>query len=149
VQVTCTRCARTADAQPPGLPDDWEGSVNDAVCPGCQYAEWHPRCTSVRAEHGYGERIDVEALKRGEPTTVNVNGLPVLLRSTSELEPLGVGWCDYIDLSVAFLDPSDDWPQEWRCPECGGTTFEGVHADYQASGLKGAGFNGTVEGDED
>lgn len=67
-----------------------------------------------------------------------------MLTSTSELEGLGVGWCDYIDLSMAWIEDAD-WPKEWTCPECGGTDFEGVSRDYQASGLKGAAFTVDVE----
>ena len=48
--------------------------------------------------------------------------------------------CDYIDLSVSWIEDAD-WPKNWRCPECGGTDFEGVHRDYPQSGLKGSRSN--------
>lgn len=110
-----------------------ERTVVEAVCPGCQLAVWHPYCTSVRAEDGHGERIDVTALERGERVVVHAGTLdgedvPVVLSSTSDLEVLGVGWCGRVDLSVSWVDDAE-WPKGWRCPDCGGTDFEGVHAD--------------------
>ena len=134
MKITCTRCRREAEANPPMLPEGWEGSIHEAVCPGCQSAVWHPHCTSIRAESGYGERVDLEALDRGESTTVTVDGMPILLRTRAEAETLGVAWCDYIDLAVSRTDGDDDWPTDWRCTECGGTAFEWVHPDYQGSG---------------
>jgi hypothetical protein len=145
-ELRCSRCGRVPREDEPlvrDLPKEWEGHKFDAVCPGCQYAEWHPHCTAVRVESGYGERLDLEALERGEAVTVTIHGDPVVFRSSSDLTALPVGalgWCDYIDLSVSWIDDADE-PKEWRCASCGGTSFEGVHRDYPASDLKGAAFN--------
>ena len=39
--LRCSRCGRAARGDEPlwpgdGLPRGWEGSINDAICPGCQ-----------------------------------------------------------------------------------------------------------------
>lgn len=153
IPIHCERCGRKATTKNGHLPAKrdadgevewaWEGSVSGAVCPGCQYAEWHPHCTSVRAESGYGERIDFAALRRGEQVIIRIDDMPVVLRSADELDWNDVAYCDYIDPSVSWIDHAD-WPEQWTCPECGGTDFEGVHRDYQASGLKGAAFTADV-----
>jgi len=148
MKVRCLRCGRDGEASPPVPPDGWEGSISEPICPGCQSAEWHPHCTSVRAESGYGQRIDLEALARGESTTVDVDGVPVVLRSTSDAQSLDAAWCDYIDLSIARTDGDADWLTEWRCDACGGTGFEWVHADYMQSGLGGTSFDLRVEEDD-
>ncbi len=152
VEVLCSRCGVTkGETTPPHLPEGWEGWTREPVCPNCQLAEWHPRCTSVRAESGYGQRVDLEALERGESTTLVVDDVPVVLRSTADLESFAreIAWCDHVDLSVSVTDGDDDWPTEWVCSECGGTTFQWVHADYQASGLKGTSFGASVEEPDD
>lgn len=144
--IACSRCGRKDEMNGAFLPDGWEGSALEAVCAGCQYAEWHPHCTSVRVEAGYGDRLDVEALERGEAVTVNIDETPVVIRSVEDLSGLGtgeIGWCDYIDLGISWIDDAD-FPSSWTCPECGGTTFEGVHRDYMASNLKGASFSPEV-----
>ncbi len=146
MKVACSRCGREEETTPDlHLPLNWEGPP--AVCPGCQFAEWHPHCTSVRADFGYGERIDIEALERGEATVVESDGVSVALRSFADVEAMGVGWCDHIDLTISHVDDGGAWPETWTCPECAGTTFEWVHGDYQGSGLKGTTFG--VELDED
>lgn len=108
------------------VPDGWEGAVHNAVCPGCQIAGWHPLCTSLVDRDG--QRVDVEAIPREEWD-----------RNT-------VFRCEYLDLSVSWIE-DDDWPDPWQCPECGGTSFEGVHRDYPRSGLSGAAFE-VQESDE-
>jgi hypothetical protein len=58
---------------------------------------------------------------------------------TDDLLLLGadaLGWCDYIDLSVSWLDDGAE-PRQWRCPSCGGTKFEGVHCAKRISRLRG------------
>jgi hypothetical protein len=149
--VHCARCGREATTEDRAhntlVPDGWEGSKYEAVCPGCQYAEWHPHCTSVCVECGSGDRVDIAALQRGEQVTVEIYGTPVLLRSLDDLKVLPdgeLGWCDYKDLSIAWTD-DEDQPAEWTCPACGGTEFEGVHRDYPASNLKGTTFTTEVE----
>lgn len=147
--VVCERCAKEGRTMSPGPPKGWEGTISKAVCPNCQYAEWHPHCTSVRAECGYGERIDIAALaapEAGQSITIMDHDVPVIVRSFDELHALGVGYCDYIDPSVSWVD-DDDWPKQWTCPECGGSEFEGVHRDYQQSGLKGTSFDVDTEVD--
>jgi hypothetical protein len=167
--IRCDRCGRPAELQLSRgvywLPEGWSGAVGrpasggppqtgDAVCPGCQYAEWHPHCTATRVESGHGARVDIAALKRGEPVTVEIDGAPVVFRSFADLEALeagepgALGWCDYLDLTVSWTDDTEP-PSEWRCPECGSTEFEGVHRDYQASNLKGTTFTAEIEPDDD
>lgn len=153
--ITCFRCGRAPRDDEPlipppvNMPAAWEGPP--AVCPGCQYAEWHPHCTSVRVESGYGARLDLEAIARGETVTVEVDGAPVVFRSLDDVKALPegeIGRCEYIDLDVSWIDDADP-PAEWRCPECGGTQFEGVHRDYQAAGLKYTSFATEIEEDDD
>jgi hypothetical protein len=146
--VRCDRCGKEEPATKMAtgagflLPECWEGSFpHEAVCPGCQFAEWHPHCTSVATRDG--ERVDLEPLGRGEPVTIQLDGVPVRFNSVSEFAPGTLVWCDYVDLSVSYID---DEPTDWRCARCGGTTFEGVHADYQESGPSGATF--TIETEE-
>jgi predicted nucleic-acid-binding Zn-ribbon protein len=142
------------------LPVGWEGTITfpkdgepsvglGPVCPNCQYAEWHPHCTSTRADFGYGERIDTETLQRdGQLVVVGDDGIPVIVRSLEDLQELGVGWCDYIDLAVSWIE-DDDEPKVWTCSKCGGTEFEGVHRDYRQSGLQGASFTTEIDGAEE
>jgi hypothetical protein len=128
--VHCSRCGREGHAAGTGrpwfLPHEWQGTLSEAVCPGCQYAEWHPHCSSLVDVDG--ERVDLSAIPREE-------------RALERLSR-----CEYIDLTVSWIDDAD-WPQAWRCPECGGTGFEGVHRDYQQSGLRGTSF--TIDADTD
>lgn len=147
--IQCARCGRENEIQILGTvaapPEGWEGSIFDAICPGCQFIEWHPHCTSLRAEHGYGDRIDTAALERGESITVkDVDDDLVVVRSFSDLEILGVGRCEYIDYDVRWIDDAG-WPKAWTCSQCGGTEFEGVHPDYTQSGLKGSSFSTDAE----
>ena len=48
--------------------------------------------------------------------------------------------CDYVDLTVSWVEDAD-YPSEWTCMLCGGSTFEGVHRDYPRSGLHPGNFN--------
>jgi hypothetical protein len=92
----------------------------------------------------------MEALERGESVTVTIDGDLVILRSLEDLKALGegeIGWCDYLDREHAYVDEAD-FPTEWTCPECGGTTFEFIHADYPASNLKGTTFRTETEEDD-
>lgn len=62
--IICIGCGRSPhdgeQAQMDGAPPDgWERTILKAVCPGCQFAEWHPYCTSVVDFDG--ERIDPAA----------------------------------------------------------------------------------------
>lgn len=104
-----------------GGPNGWE--TPPLVCPSCQFAEWHPHCTSWLDDEG--NRVSWR----------DENGEPVLAPEIAAMpyeERHGIPWqeCDYIDLTVSWTD-DDECPQAWRCPECGGTAFEGVHRDYQ------------------
>ena len=89
------------------------------VCPGCQYAEWHPLCESLVDFDG--ERLDLHKIPREEIVWSRVSR------------------CEYLDLTVSWIGDEDE-PDSWTCPDCGGTAFIGVHRDYQCSGLKGALF---------
>ena len=119
------------------LPSGREGAVRDqppydaveAVCPSCQYVEWHPHCTSL-LDAMTGERIDA---------AVEWAAMPPEERDYSRLMR-----CEYIDTTVAWTDDDYSPPASWRCPRCGGTTFEAVHRDYLPSGLSSARFS--VEG---
>ncbi|MGZ4185008.1 MAG: hypothetical protein ACXVSF_06445 [Solirubrobacteraceae bacterium] len=124
--IRCDRCGREEMPEGPGLlPPGWEGAVEtlpphhavEAVCPGCQYAAWHPHCTSL---------IDIETGERVDPGAWDA--MPEAERDYSRLAP-----CEYIDTSVAWTD--DDDPPTWRCPSCGGSAFDGVHRDYPPGGL--------------
>jgi len=126
--ISCSRCGREAATtdRPTKLPEGWTGSLYDPVCAGCELVGWHPHCTSpVDAD---GQRVDIASIP------------------PEEWDSSLVMRCEYIDLNVSWVDEAD-WPKKWRCSECGGTEFEGVHRDYQASGLGGASF--TVELKED
>lgn len=147
---TCSRCGR--DARPdemtpaPDLPRGWThgawtGSEVEVVCPNCEYAEWHPHCTSWLDEYGYGRRVGWRDENGEEVVAPEIAAMPREEWHTGAWAP-----CDSLDLSVSWVDQAD-WPKAWRCPQCGGTDFEGVHRDYMLSGLKGAGF--TVELNED
>jgi hypothetical protein len=119
----CTRCGRESESEQPGLlPEGWgHGYWLDArkefevVCDRCQFAEWVPHCTSVTDWDG--DRVDVDALRA----------------SGRDIPEASVKYCDYVDLSLSFSE--DNWPESWTCPQCGGTTFEGVKRDYHKSGL--------------
>ena len=131
--TTCSRCAKS-DPRPfeklcfPEVPagQSWEGTPNDAVCPGCQLAELHPHCTSV-VDISDRERVDFSVMPREE---IDFNRLV---------------YCEHIDLTRCYLLHGDDWPDEWTCPECGGTEFDLVRADYQASGLQPGTLSGEIE----
>lgn len=117
----CERCGREADPGTPliaGLPMGWEGSPRAMVCPGCQYAEWHPHCTSavIVDEAGEYERVD-QAVDWREPR--------------EETDFASVMYCDYVDLSVSWVQDAA-LPLDWTCPRCGGRRFEGVHLTSKA-----------------
>ena len=92
MHVTCTRCAKSSESfDPPAWPEGWEGSVSEAVCPGCQYVEWHPLCEGI-VDFG-GRRVDRNGF---EPRTVKTTSGPLelerpRLRNASEL-----GFCSRI-----------------------------------------------------
>ena len=130
----CSRCRRKealvegGGARPLLLPDGWEGSIAqdgtsfDALCLGCRRAAWHPLCTSIRADHGLGERVDLAALIRASELE------PIRVPWFSRLVQSGVAPCGFVDGSVAWWE-STLRPAGWCCPECGGAHFTGVHAD--------------------
>ena len=129
MKVTCVRCGREAEV--PDLPthvatppEGWEGTIFEPVCPGCQFAEWHPHCTSLIDLDG--ERLNLAVIPR------------------EEVDWNRVTRCEYIDLTIAVVD-GDDWPDTWQCPKCGGTDFEWVHADYMPSGLQPGSFEADAE----
>jgi len=125
IEITCSRCGKPADSdQTQGWPWGWEGTASEAVCPDCQFCTWHPHCLSL---------VDREG-KRVDPS-IDWASMPPAERDYS-----GLSRCEHIDLSVPVLDVERDWPERWTCPRCGGTEFELVHRDYEASGLAGAGF---------
>ena len=139
--IHCDRCGREELPEGPGLlPPGWEGAAQahppygavEAVCPGCQYAEWHPHCLSL-VDAVTGKRVDPE---------VEWAGMPPAERDYSR-----VVRCDLIDTTVAWLD-GDPVPEGWRCPACGGSAFDGVHRDYPTSGFIGARFSAEGEVDE-
>ena len=74
--------------------------------PGCELADWHPHCTSVVDKDG--SLVDIAVFPRDEWV-----GLVV--------------WCGYLDLSLTV--PPEGERLHWRCPQCGGTEYELVHAD--------------------
>jgi hypothetical protein len=132
--------------------------VTDPFCGGCQLHAWHPHCRALRAEFGYSQRIDVEALRRDGSTTVEADDgekVPVLLRSWDDLREVDAGYCDCVDLSVTWTDEehpngTGDMAAGWRtCPECGGADFEGVHGDYVPSGFKRTMFEVGLATDDD
>jgi hypothetical protein len=116
-------------------PRGWEGTVNTAVCPGCQLAEWHPHCTSWLDDYGHGKRVAWRDEGGDDVISSEIAAMPSEEWDTESWAP-----CDYIDHTISWIDEAD-WPKQWRCPECGGTAFEGVHGDYPMSGLKGARFS--------
>jgi hypothetical protein len=63
-RVRCQRCGREGASRLVGamavVPEGWEGTIHDAVCAGCQYAEWHPLCESILTWDG--ERVDRDRL---------------------------------------------------------------------------------------
>lgn len=113
--VSCAWCGRQAETRkfPSGLfalPEGgWSGAVDDAVCPNCQYVEWHPHCTSLIDADG--ARVAIEAIP------------------AEEWDAKLVVRCGCVDLTISWIG-DEDCPESWRCPQCGGTEFEGVHRDY-------------------
>ena len=92
--------------------------------PAASYAEWHPCCTSVLDRDG--ERVDVSALPREEWVGTSLSR------------------CEYVDLTVSWIEDVD-WPEHWQCPECGGTSFEGVHRDYAEADLEGGSVSSEID----
>jgi hypothetical protein len=88
----------------------------------------------------------VEALARGEQVTYRDHDGDLLTARTLDDVRGELGYCDYIDLSISWVDDADS-PKSWTCPECGGTDFEAVHRDYGQAGLKGTSF--TVNTDDE
>lgn len=138
--VRCGRCGKTAPRRFHRgwavVPDGWEGSIDDAVCPACQYVEWHPCCLAP-VDMATGEPWDVAAL---------------IAMPREEVDTSQIRYCECIDYTVAVTDDDEAWPQEWRCPRCGYQhttrfrTFQWVHRDYVPSGLHPGMF--TVESAE-
>jgi hypothetical protein len=122
MQVTCTRCGKAGEpigyAGLVGVPEGWEGSIDDAVCPGCQVPEWHPLCQGLVDFDG--ERVDLNVIPREE---IDWNRL---------------SRCEHLDLTVVWVE-GDEWPAGWCCPECGCTEFGLVHREYPPSGFRGRG----------
>src|SRR5947208_4207597 len=84
MHVTCTRCAKSSESfDPPAWPEGWEGSVSEAVCPGCQYVEWHPLCEGI-VDFG-GRRVDLSVIAR------------------NKIDPNRLSRCEYLDLTVAWI----------------------------------------------
>ena len=143
--VTCVRCRKEGEARGEGntalVPEGWEGTIKEPVCPGCQLAEWHPLCESVVDEDGrrVGARVGYEFVYESW-----IEAMPPEERSGSEGD---WRWCEHLDLSLSYLDPATA-PAEWTCAECGGHAFVLVHADYPRSGMRGSAFTAEVEEDE-
>jgi ribosomal protein S27AE len=119
-EVTCSRCHQTTGTLMQyktcqGVPEGWEGSPDEPICPNCEMVGWVPHCISLVDQDL--ERVDLDSIPR------------------SEWSETGVFYCEYIDYSVSWVDNDKDWPEHWQCPRCGGTAFEGVHPDYPPGGI--------------
>jgi hypothetical protein len=89
--------------------------------------EWHAHCTSWLDEEA--NRVAWRDEHGEEVVAPAIAAMPVQELGTETWTE-----CDYIDLTVSWVD-DDERPKEWRCPKCGGKAFEGVHRDYMHSGL--------------
>lgn len=104
MQVTCTRRGSDSELYDFGECDASRGlgrltrSVEDGyvpVCPGCQYAEWHPLCESLVDFDG--ERLDLHKIPREEIVWSRVSR------------------CEYLDLTVSWIGDEDE-PDSWDVP---------------------------------
>ena len=121
--IRCARCRRSPRCDEPlveGMPRGWEGTSLEGVCPGCQYAEWHPLCDAVVDSQG-GRVGYAGTLDDGPTLEPTIAVMPV-----EELKTSHWTYCGYLDLTVAWLD-DEVGPADWRCPHCGGTKYVGVH----------------------
>jgi hypothetical protein len=107
-----------------------------AGLPACQFAEWHPHCTSL---------IDVMTRERVEPR-IDWAAMP-----REEWDFNSLTRCEYLDLTISVVkeDSDADWTQDWQCQDCGGTAYDWVHRDYMPSGLQPGSFTATVEEPEE
>jgi ribosomal protein L37E len=144
-QIRCSRCGKEGETRGTGntalVPHGWEGSPSEPVCPGCQLAEWHPLCQSLLNEEG--ARVAAQTFEGKIVLEPAIAAMPQEEVTASEWD-----WCEYLDLSLAYLDPAQA-PTEWTCPRCGGQVFILVHADYPLSNLRGTTFTAEIEKDED
>jgi hypothetical protein len=83
-------CARADEPIVVQIPRGWEGSRSEAVCPGCQLAEWHPHCMSPVDSDG--QLVDLAPIPR------------------EEWDRDLIFYCEYIDLSRDYLLGAKDWP---------------------------------------
>lgn len=140
--IACSRCGRAPredeliDEPEVGLPRGWEGSRFEGVSPGCQLAEWNPLCRSLLDADG--ERVAAVTVEDELILEPAIAAMP-----REEIASGDWMWCDYKDSSVSWIEGEGEHPADWRCPQCGGTSFMWVHADYPISGLAGSAF--TVE----
>lgn len=134
--MNCSRCGRAPHPDEPiqcaevGLPVEWTGTKNESVCPGCQYVEWHPHCTSL---------VDVMSGERVDPR-VDWAAFP-----REECDFNSLTRCEYIDMTISITIDDPEWVRKWTCPNCGGTEFDYVRRDYLSSGLQPGSF--TVDDD--
>ena len=120
----CVRCGATAERQQPNLiPDGWDGTIRAGVCPNCQLAEWHPHCTSL---------VTIIPTDGSIPPGQRVDRTVDWPREEWDL--IELERCDYIDPTIAVTYADENRPTDWRCPRCGGTSFEWVQADYPHAG---------------
>jgi hypothetical protein len=134
-RVRCSRCGRKGTMRGAGntalVPDGWEGHAGEAVCR-----------LPVR---GVAPALRVAHRRRWNPRRSRDDS-EAGARTRAALR------CEYLDLAVAWVDDGD-WPEEWMCPDCGGTEFVGVYRDYPLSGMHGSSFVIEVEdfelGDDD
>lgn len=119
----CARCRRSPRYDEPlvdGLPRGWEGSAGEGICPGCQYAEWHPLCDAI--VDSQGDRVGYAGTLDDGPTLEPaITAMPFEELNTSHWT-----YCGYLDLTISWLD-DENGPGKWRCPHCGGTKYVGVH----------------------
>ena len=122
--IRCARCRRSPRDDEPlveGLPRGWEGSSLEGVCPGCQFAEWHPLCDAIVDSQGGRVGILQALSTTARPLSPTIAVIPLEELNTSHWT-----YCGYLDLTISWLD-DENGPGKWRCPHCGGTKYVGVH----------------------